>query len=303
MALLWCERTKARDLLDLVLVHGQQHPELAHGQHAGHTAWEVLQVLRGQPEPGIELSPHLGALGHLRAKQLVGGNQVPFISQHDEGAILMLSGLCARLHRVQQAGVGHSKRILIAVFGQCAHFHEGHIGIGPVLAQAVEELAAQACGEAHHRMAHLFGTRAAVLRQRCVLDHGRQLQGNVLCQRMGLAFLGHAHCGSNNGSGDQIAVGPRHAFELGVFTARNHHDGRDEHLAQVVALFFVRVVVGVSRLHHFIDRLHQSLGTDELSILFGGDTRSSAEVFLRCLEGLHDLLVLQQLAAVHEWRQ
>src|SRR3546814_17367765 len=66
---------EARDLLHFIGWHRQADPPLDHVEHGLGRLRQVVEVLRGEPEPGAELAPHLGDLDHVGREQRVLGDR------------------------------------------------------------------------------------------------------------------------------------------------------------------------------------------------------------------------------------
>ena len=229
------------------------------------------------------------------------------VGEKHQGTALVLVVFAAGLHRVDQAAVGNSQGVGVTVLGEGAHFHQGHVHVRPVMALAVEELAAQRLGEGHHGLAHLLGARLARCRECGVLVHVHELQRHVLRERVLRAVFLTLHRGADDGARDEIPVGTAHTGDFILLTACDHHDGRDHHLAQQIALFHVgRIVVGlvirssgVACSTGAIDHITKQ-GVHQVLV---GQTRIGARLLFGGDETVHHFLVVQQPVGMHERRQ
>ena len=152
-------------------------------------------------------------------------------------------GLDHALHPIDERGVGDRQRVLVAFAGKVAQFEDRHVGVRPLLAIAVEDLAAQArIAEHHHRLAHLLGAQPARLAVGVVETHRHQRAGDVLDARMGHPTAAGIERRGLDRLGDQVLVRSAHARLLARLAAGDHQSGLDHHLAEHVAALVVRVV-------------------------------------------------------------
>ncbi|MNT47501.1 hypothetical protein D3C72_1842230 [compost metagenome] len=119
---------------------------------------------------------------------------------------------------------------------------------------------------------------------------------------MFFALLGATQSGFDDGPRNQIAVSTAQLIGFSFFTAGDHHDGRDQHLAQNVALLIV-VILFIGGRHRLCDLVQ---GFHEL-VAFGKLIRKDPCIdhglLLSGVKRLHDFRVQQQVLCMHEGRQ
>ena len=70
------------------------------------------------------------------------------VGEDDGWPPLVLATLHQRVDVIHQADVGYRQLVLVAVLGEHAHLEDGHVGIRPQSAGAVEEMRGEAAGGA-----------------------------------------------------------------------------------------------------------------------------------------------------------
>ncbi len=147
-AFLVAQLAEAGDLPGLLRRHRQALPPFHHVEHALGGVGEVLHILRRQPQPRPVFAPHFGDLDDIGGQQRIGGDQMALVGEDDGGPPLVLATLHQGMDVVHQADVGHRQLVLVAVLGKHPHLENGHVGIGPELAGAVEEMRCEAARRA-----------------------------------------------------------------------------------------------------------------------------------------------------------
>ena len=268
------EFAEARDLLDFIGRHRQADPPLDHVEHGLGRFRQVVQVLRGEPEPGAELAPHLGDLDHVGREQRVLRDDVAFVRHVDDRAAQELVAFGDVVNGVDERDVGNRELGVVALAREGGQVHDGDVRLGPRRAGPVEHLAVHALAEHIHGVGHLQQPCAPHLRQRGVAGALAQRVAHIAREHR--AFVRHAMLGRiENALADQAAVGACHARFFFVLAAGDHQPRSDlqlaEHVALLVAfhghagigLVFVERI-GIQRLY-LARRIDQAPGVGERS--------------------------------------
>jgi hypothetical protein len=128
--------------------------------------------------------------------------------------------------------IGHGKLVLVAFPGEYAHLQDGHVGGGPGLAGAVEEMSRQTGTEKCHAITHLDGPVTAVYRQDLVMTDSLQGFHYIPGEHLILSRRFDGLCRQEDGIADEQPIGPSHAGILSLVTPGDHDPGGDLHLAQ-----------------------------------------------------------------------
>lgn len=157
------EIPQTRPLPSPWLHQGEADRPLDYVQHGLGGFREVIDVLRGEPEPGAELAAHLGDLEDVRGEEGILGDYVSLVGDVHDGTAQALVALGNVVDGIQQRDVCDRKFGVLALAGERGEIHDRDIDLGPGTAGTIKKLAIGILTEDVHGVRHLGEADAADL--------------------------------------------------------------------------------------------------------------------------------------------